>query len=163
MILKVLARSGRIVLSALISGLIVWWTMVLFGGLLSLAQNLRLPAGNVGGPGLLGGLYIGLIGMIYAVPISLMAGIACIPASLVAIRLFGRTGGALTYAVGGAASALVTAVGVWLGMWAIAAMKQPTSFDEASSWLYLLGFLSIGGPIAGAIYWRLSRHETAAA
>lgn len=162
MITTFFIRSGRIILSALISGLIVWWTLSLSGGLISLAHNLQMPAGNVGGPGLLGGIYIGLIGMIYAVPISLMAGVACIPASLVTIRLFGRTGGPLTHVIGGAASALVTAVVIWLAVWATAAMKRPTSFDEASSWLYLLGFMSIGGPIAGAIYWRLARHERGA-
>lgn len=160
----VLRRSGRVVLAALLSGLLVWWTLVIVGAVFAVASNLRSTT-EVAGPGLLGALYIGVLGMIYAVPISIVAGLASLPSALLATSWFERPGtaGAWTFTIGGTACAVITAVVVWLGIWAKAALASPVAVSQAVDWLYPLLWLTVGGPIAGFIYWRLARRELRAA
>ena len=159
-----LRRSARVVLAALISGGLVWWSLVIIGALTSVASNLNSPAAN-SGPGLINMLWIGVLGMVYAIPISLAAGLACLPSALTVTWRFEKPGvaGPWTFALGGAICALVTALVVWLGIWAMAAKANPVSLREAINWLYLLLGLAVGGPVAGFIYWRLARRELIAA
>ncbi len=155
-----LRRSARILLASLISGLLVWWALIVLGSITAFVSDLRSPA-NVSGPGVIGMLAIGVLGMVYAVPISLAAGLACLPSALMATWRYERPGaaGPWTFTIGGTICALLTAVIAWLVIWATAAKAQPVSLNEAVNWLYLLLSLAVGGPVAGFIYWRLARHE----
>lgn len=157
----ILRRSARVIFSAILAGLVVWWLLILLGIMAAVIEQVRSTGVASLSESLSGSLSIAIIGTLYAIPISLAAGLSCLPSALLAIRWFGRPGvaGPWTFTIGGTVCALATAVMLWLVIWANAALASPVPLNQAVDWLYPLLWLAVGGPLAGFIYWRLARRE----
>lgn len=158
-------RIGRILLASLIAGLTVWWIIVAGLGVGGFVKSVRGPTDSIASDlaGIVGGLlFLGLLGSLYAGAISLGCGIACAPLTLLIMGAVERRrlAGALTCSLAGAVSAVVSMLALACVIAAYTyARGQPAPFDS----LPLLLSLSIGGPIAGFIYWRLARTDLLAA
>lgn len=158
-------KLGRILLASLIAGLVVWWIIVAGLGVGGFVNSVQAPGDAIAPKiaGIIGGLlFLGLFGSLYAGAISLACGIACAPMTLLIMGAVERRrlAGALTCSLAGAVSAVVSMLAVACVIAAYTyARGQPAPFDS----LPLLLSLSIGGPIAGFIYWRLARTDLQAA
>ncbi len=154
-------KFGRILLASLITGLAVWWVLLATFGIGSLFTITRLPGDSIAEQilsGVAGLLYIGLFGSLYAGGIGLSCGIACAPATLAIMGQIERQrlASGLVCSLAGAASAVISMLAAGCILAAITyARGKPEPFDS----LPLLLMFSIGGPIAGYIYWRLARTE----
>ncbi len=169
------ARFSRIILAGLISGLVVCWVLVISGWIyITVYQAFTLPVANVGdvakltGEFLLNAIAIGLLGSLYGVAIGFGCAIACMPATMLLIGFAERRGygSGLFFTVGGGLAAVATAVVLGLGMALVAQLDggtNPAAAAGALDTLQILLLLSVGGPIAGYIYWRLARTEMLAA
>ena len=154
------AQFGFSVLAGVITGLIVWWVILVVGGVASLGRTLLAEADLKSiGTGALLGLAIGIVGSMFASTIGAIAGGVCAPAAIALVGYCQRRGrlSAGACIVGGALSAVATANVLAVLIWAIAQLH-----GTRADFMPLLGgfnLAAIGGPIGGYVFWRLARKD----
>ncbi|MFM9937902.1 MAG: hypothetical protein ACKVP7_00230 [Hyphomicrobiaceae bacterium] len=162
------AKFGRIILAGLISGLAVFWSLLLIGGLSAAGKS--VPSLPTTAPGeflklaaisLFGILTFGIIGSLYAGIIGICCALACTPIMLLVIRLAERRhiGSAIYFAFGGTLAAIGTVVTFGLAFALVAMLNGRSNPSQALGAIAVLLWLAVGGPIAGYAYWRLARAD----